>query len=47
MSASGQTGSVTGLDINPAMLAVAQSRSAEVQFVRGSALALPFDDARL
>lgn len=40
----GSAGSVTGLDINPAMLAVAQSQSAEVQFVRGSALALPFDD---
>jgi SAM-dependent methyltransferase len=41
----GAEGTVTGLDINPAMLAVAQSRSADVQFVRGSALALPFDDA--
>jgi ubiquinone/menaquinone biosynthesis C-methylase UbiE len=40
----GSEGSVTGLDINPAMLAVAQSQSAEVQFIRGSALALPFDD---
>jgi ubiquinone/menaquinone biosynthesis C-methylase UbiE len=40
----GSAGSVTGLDINPAMLAVAQSRSAGVRFVRGSALALPFDD---
>jgi ubiquinone/menaquinone biosynthesis C-methylase UbiE len=37
-------GTVTGLDINPAMLAVAQSQSAGVEFVRGSALALPFDD---
>ncbi len=41
----GSDGTVTGLDINPAMLTVAQSRSADVQFVRGSALALPFEDA--
>ena len=40
----GSDGSVTGLDINPAMLAVARSQTADVQFVRGSALALPFDD---
>jgi ubiquinone/menaquinone biosynthesis C-methylase UbiE len=40
----GREGTVTGLDINPAMLAVAQARSADVEFVRGSALALPFDD---
>lgn len=37
-------GYVVGLDINPAMLAVAQAESAEVEFVRGSAVALPFDD---
>jgi ubiquinone/menaquinone biosynthesis C-methylase UbiE len=37
-------GSVTGLDINPAMLEVARSKSADVNFVRGSALTLPFDD---
>jgi ubiquinone/menaquinone biosynthesis C-methylase UbiE len=41
----GKEGTVTGLDINPAMLAVARSQTADVQFVRGSALALPFDDA--
>jgi ubiquinone/menaquinone biosynthesis C-methylase UbiE len=41
----GSDGSVTGLDINPAMLAVAQSESHGVDFVKGSALKLPFDDA--
>ena len=38
-------GSVTGLDINPAMLAVARAESPGVDFVQGSALSLPFDDA--
>jgi len=41
----GSGGHVSGLDINPAMLAVARSESAEVNFVQGSAVALPFDDA--
>jgi ubiquinone/menaquinone biosynthesis C-methylase UbiE len=41
----GSRGRVTGLDINPAMLAVAQAQNAEVEFVRGSAVSLPFDDA--
>ena len=41
----GSEGSVTGLDINPAMLDVARVKSPDVQFVRGSALTLPFDDA--
>ena len=40
----GSQGTVTGLDINPAMLTVAQSKSPDVEFVRGSALTLPFDD---
>ncbi|HTU96816.1 MAG TPA: methyltransferase domain-containing protein [Solirubrobacteraceae bacterium] len=40
----GREGSVTGLDINPAMLEVAGSKSPGVEFVRGSALSLPFDD---
>jgi ubiquinone/menaquinone biosynthesis C-methylase UbiE len=40
----GDGGHVSGLDINPAMLAVARSASAEVDFVQGSAVALPFDD---
>ena len=40
----GAEGSVRGLDINPAMLAVARSKSPGVDFVRGSALTLPFDD---
>jgi ubiquinone/menaquinone biosynthesis C-methylase UbiE len=45
----GETGSVAGLDINPAMLAVARSSSQDahprIEFVQGSALHLPFDDA--
>jgi ubiquinone/menaquinone biosynthesis C-methylase UbiE len=41
----GATGHVAGLDINPAMLAVARSQGSEVDFVQGSAGALPFDDA--
>ncbi|HEY1569086.1 MAG TPA: methyltransferase domain-containing protein [Solirubrobacteraceae bacterium] len=41
----GSEGSVRGLDINPAMLAVARAKSPGVDFVRGSALMLPFDDA--
>jgi ubiquinone/menaquinone biosynthesis C-methylase UbiE len=40
----GGNGRVTGLDINPAMLAVARSHAAQVEFVQGSAAALPFDD---
>ncbi|HEY6523401.1 MAG TPA: class I SAM-dependent methyltransferase [Solirubrobacteraceae bacterium] len=40
----GATGHVAGLDINPAMLAVARSQGSEVDFVQGSAGALPFDD---
>jgi ubiquinone/menaquinone biosynthesis C-methylase UbiE len=41
----GSEGSVMGLDINPAMLGVARVKSPDVEFVRGSALTLPFDDA--
>jgi ubiquinone/menaquinone biosynthesis C-methylase UbiE len=41
----GANGHVAGLDINPAMLAVARSESSGVDFVQGSAVALPFDDA--
>jgi ubiquinone/menaquinone biosynthesis C-methylase UbiE len=41
----GASGHVVGLDINPAMLAVAQSESSEVEFVRGSAVDLPFEGA--
>jgi ubiquinone/menaquinone biosynthesis C-methylase UbiE len=45
----GETGSVTGLDINAAMLAVARSSAQDarppIDFVQGSALQLPFDDA--
>ena len=40
----GPDGNVTGLDINPAMLGVARGESPGVDFVQGSALALPFDD---
>jgi len=40
----GAGGHVTGLDINPAMLAVARTESADVEFVKGSAVALSFDD---
>lgn len=41
----GASGRVTGLDINPAMLAVARSRASDAaDWVQGSALALPFDD---
>jgi len=43
------SGSVTGLDINPAMLAVARSlpapQGAPVTWMEGSATALPFQDA--
>jgi ubiquinone/menaquinone biosynthesis C-methylase UbiE len=41
----GSGGHVSGLDINPAMLAVARSESPHVNFVQGSAAVLPFDDA--
>jgi len=40
----GPDGSVTGLDINPAMLTVARAESPGVDFVQGSALALAFED---
>lgn len=38
-------GQVTGLDINPAMLAVARAQSSAIDWVAGSALAMPFDEA--
>lgn len=41
----GAQGSVTGLDINPAMLAVAERIAPEVAWRHGDATALPFDDA--
>jgi len=44
----GDTGRVRALDINPAMLAVARAswdRAPAIEFVEGSALALPFADA--
>ena len=39
-------GSVTALDINPGMLAVARTKSEKVTWVEGAAEALPFDDQR-
>jgi SAM-dependent methyltransferase len=40
----GPDGSVTGLDINPAMLAVAARHAPEIEWRQGAAEALPFDD---
>lgn len=47
LEAVGPQGQVTGLDMNPAMLAVAKSAEAtgRVRWIEGSAQALPFDDA--
>lgn len=42
----GSTGSVTGLDIAPGMLAVARSIEPGVTWIEGEAGALPFDDHR-
>jgi ubiquinone/menaquinone biosynthesis C-methylase UbiE len=42
----GYQGSVTGLDINPGMLAVARQRAPHIAWQEGSAEALPFDDAQ-
>ena len=45
----GPTGHITGLDLNPAMLAVARSLpppvGASITWVEGNAVATPFDDA--
>lgn len=41
----GPAGAVTGLDINPAMLAVARRLEPRVDWQRGNATELPFDDA--
>ncbi|MDI3337003.1 methyltransferase domain-containing protein [Defluviimonas aestuarii] len=38
--------SVTGVDINPGMLAVARAKTDRVDWVEGAAEALPFDDGR-
>ena len=40
----GATGHVTGLDLNPAMLAVAARVSPDLTWQQGDATALPFDD---
>ncbi len=42
----GTNGSVTGLDVNDGMLAVARRRAPHIDWQRGSAEALPFDDGR-
>jgi ubiquinone/menaquinone biosynthesis C-methylase UbiE len=41
----GPEGAVTGLDANPAMLAVAREKPVAIDWVEGRAEALPFDDA--
>src|SRR5688572_24257902 len=40
----GPTGHVVGLDLNPAMLAVASRRRPEITWQQGDVAALPFDD---
>lgn len=40
----GSHGRVVGLDVNSGMLEVARARAPEIEWVEGSALALPFDD---
>jgi ubiquinone/menaquinone biosynthesis C-methylase UbiE len=39
----GHSGRLVGIDLNPAMLAVARAKSATVEWVQGSALDLPFE----
>ena len=41
----GESGEVTGLDINPGMLAVAKRKSTVINWQEGKAEALPFEDA--
>lgn len=41
----GPNGSVTGLDINPEMLAVARGKDTDINWRDGAAEKLPFDDA--
>ncbi|MDX1756200.1 MAG: class I SAM-dependent methyltransferase [Marinobacter sp.] len=38
-------GGVTGLDLNPGMLAVARSKSTDIDWLEGDAESLPFEDA--
>jgi len=40
----GETGQVTGLDLNPGMLTVARELAPEVVWAQGDACALPFED---
>jgi ubiquinone/menaquinone biosynthesis C-methylase UbiE len=44
IAANRQAGSVTGLDLNPGMLAVASERAPDVKWRRGNAESLPFED---
>jgi ubiquinone/menaquinone biosynthesis C-methylase UbiE len=39
----GHAGRLVGLDLNTAMLAVARSKSAAIEWIEGSALELPFE----
>jgi len=39
----GQVGRLVGVDLNTAMLAIARAKSANVEWIEGSALDLPFD----
>lgn len=45
LAAAGAGADVTGLDINPGMLAVARRKSAAIDWVEGDVAALPFPDA--
>lgn len=40
----GQSGAVTGIDLNPGMLAVARRVAPQIEWREGDAAALPFDD---
>lgn len=44
-AANRDAGSVTGLDLNPGMLAVARAKAPDIEWRQGNAEALPFDDA--
>ena len=40
----GHAGRLVGIDLNTAMLTTARTKSAEIEWIEGSALALPFDE---